>query len=710
MPQAVAAASAVATWYGTQAALTQALIQLAASAAFTAAAVAFEDRPSAVSTKQELARPNSLPPVRHAYGRYRLYGSPAYRVKGDFLYACMILNSRPSSGGGIAISMDKRPLDLIGDIYDFGGEGATATNDLFPNAVNIWIGLGDQTQPPQMILDEAPDLFFATDAWRGRTVGWFRLDCGGGQRRAKRWPRTPPEIEVEMDWSKVWDPRDPDQDVDDPDTWTWSNNQDLCTLDALMRNPIAQYRLDNIVLQTWIDAANIADEPVPLKAGGTEPRYRLAGVIDWSAVEIEQAIEPMILAGAGGVTRIGGRLAAIPGAYVEPEITITDVLDDDEMVVETLQPGDDMFSGVKATYVDPGRDWRSADAGVYRVPGAADADGGVERIKPVDLGMVTSATQGQRVAKILAMQGRRQRQISGTQPPAAFQAVAGGAVTLAYPAPYAALNGAYKVESINPGINPVGEAGGVALRCPAVLRATGSEDFAWTAATDEQDVFETVQFDGTRNDLAMPGVLTVVSGPDAALGEETFSSPRILVTFEPAGSRRVTAYEVQYGFTGGSWQDGGTIDAEIRDDDDQVYGYIYPVQVGASYDVRVRSTAPGDVSDWRTDFGTVASGPDIALPVPTGGHAVGIPVTGGGIEVTFRTPSSDDVLGVQIFVSAANNSSTATLLVSLSAGPLTTVSYDHTLSPGLTRYYWAKTRGPYGILSGFSAVASGNST
>ena len=67
MPQAIpAAVAAVQSAYAAYAALNvvaQIGIQLAASAALSAASVAFQDVPKTPALKRELGRPNSLPPV-----------------------------------------------------------------------------------------------------------------------------------------------------------------------------------------------------------------------------------------------------------------------------------------------------------------------------------------------------------------------------------------------------------------------------------------------------------------------------------------------------------------------------------------------------------------------------------------------------------------------------------------------------------------------
>lgn len=699
-------------WYAGLGAVGQAVVQLAAGTALTAAQMAFRKTPEAPAIKARLALPDGLPSYRSVYGRYRVEGAPFYRVRGGKLWAGWILNSRPSVGGPVSIWIDKRLVTLSGDPFDFAGDGAVATNPVWVRdelvdeyLVRFWIGLGGQTAPPDWITDAAPEFFLASDQLRGRTILWAEFRSGGERKRAKRWRNVPPRVHLEMDWSAVWDPRDVAQDPDDPETWAFSRNAALCTLDALRNNPVARYRLRHLHLPSWVDKADVDDELVPLRDGGTQARYPIGCIVDWSAGEVEQLIEPMVLASLGGLTRVGGRLAAIPGAWQAPEVTLSRALKGQDLVIDGHQPGNEMYSAVRATYVEPAQDWQEADAGAHVIPGAAAEDGGLAREKKVHLECCMDGVQAQRIGQALARIGRRQRRISGLFAPEAIQAVPGANVTLAWPEPYAALNRAYAVETMHPGLDVRGEQG-VALRCPMVIRATGPEDYAWSPATDQRDLAEGKDVPGFVPDLPMPGAITAVSGSTAALGSGGSAQPRIRFSFDPADSDRVTAYSVEYRISGASWQDGGSIDADVRDGSGDVFGFIHPVQVGQSYDLRVRSRAPGDVSDWRVYSGITALASDVTLDPPSNGSAIG---GAGMITVEFRTPNSDDVRGIQIWMNAVNNSSGATILGPsiIYAGPNQYAELEHTgLTGGATRYYWAKTVGPYGAVSAFSSGVS----
>lgn len=695
---AVAAASAAGAT-----GLTLALVQLAAGIAL---ALYQQDQArknaNQADLKRELARPDSLTPYRFIYGHVRAYGSPApWRVKGDILFGCLIFNSRPSHGN-FSLRIDQREMTLVGDPYDFAGEGAYGAERQFgARYLRVWIGRGDQTAPPAAILAEAPEIFRASDAWRGRTVLWVRLDCGDNDGRAERWPSVPPAIQMEGDWSLVWDPRDPGQKADDPDTWTFSRNRWLIVLDALRNNPIRKYPLRQLMMESIITAADVDDEPISLKAGGTEPRYRCDGLLTWDDSEIEEQIIPLVEAGAGGITRMGGRLGAIPGKWMGSDLRISDVLDDDGLMFEILKPGSDLATSVTVQYMSPDRGWELADAGAYDVPGAIAIDGGESTVKSLKLGFVTSPTQAQRMAKIVAMQQRAQRQLNCTLPPEAFRAVGGSVIDLAPPGDFAPLGGFYGVASIHPAMDIVGEQG-VALRCPVELIEASPSVFAWDPATDEQDVKEAESIVATRKDIPAPAVIATGTGSSYAASSGP-DRTRIKFWFAPVSSGRVASYEWQFRESGGSWQAGGTIGWDVRDRSDMVFGFLRPVEQGVSYDIRVRSRDGNSASVWTVRLATVALGPEITLDRPSQVSAV---AGDGRITLSARLPSSDDVIGLEIWGVRSSGSSFA-LVFTLGGAPSSAVSVDHTgLSANDTWLYKARTRGPYNSVSEFSATVS----
>lgn len=661
--------------------------------------------------KRDLSIPDSRPPYRFVYGHVRTYGSPApIRVKGRDLYICYIMNSRPSDGGNLRLFIDKREADLTGDLFDFDGSGALATAQDLEGGwgdqdAHFWLGLGDQTGPPAEILAAIPEYIQATDAWRGRTVLWCRLHAGGANGRTDRWPATPPNIELEMDWSKVWDPRDEAQDPDDETTWTYSANQALCVLDALRRNPIRRYADTQLHLSSFTEGADIADEEVERKYEETpEPRYETNGVLVWNGNELLDQITPMADAGAGQVVRIGSALGYAAGAYREPVYTITDLLEEGGIDLTRLQPGRDLPRAVKVQYIAPDRDWQEAELPLRLVEGAETLVGD-DGIKEVRVNFVTSVTQGQRIQKITALRAESQRRLRCTLPPSAIKLVAGANALGDLPAGFERLNHVWQVDSIDASVwtQDSFPDGGVAMRCKVSLREEKESHYAWDPEADEVEIV-TETFTAARPDLAPPGAITATTGSGAALNGE----PRIKFAFDPADGD-VDGYEWQYAVDDEPYIDGGILTGDELDGDDKVYSYIYPVQVGASYDIRVRSrSGPAGlrISEWVEAANVVATAPDVDLDPPYNGSA-----TGGSSQITvsFTSPNSSAFRGIEFWGSDTSDIADAALLPDGTIYGSQNLVFEYTetgLGTPQTRYYFARSTGIYGTTSDFAAVVS----
>jgi hypothetical protein len=519
---------------GTATAISTVIGSIGATLLYTAAANALmsASRPDQPTLKSQLSVPTEKPAYRYVYGHDLAIGSPApIRVRGEWMIGCWILNSRPSAFTNWTLYLDKREVALTGDPFDFtNGGGATGTTFPFIGAdgstevLRVWFGKGDQTTVPYKIRTDYPwasgddeELFKTTDVWEGRTIMWAMMLAGGDANRQERWPSTPPLVEVLADWSKVWDPRDVAQDEDDPDTWEYSNNHALVILDAARQNPVKPYLTDNLLMSSFEDAADIADESVALKAGGSEPRYTITGTVVWQAAEIEDQLMPLFIAGAARPIRVGGQLGIVPGAYMTPDYTLTELLGPGFTMVGT-QEGD-VPNRLRTSYTSPGRLFEDAELEPYAIPGALSDDGGVPLVQDLDLRFAGSPTQAQRVQKIEGAMLRRNRRLTGIAPPAAINLVAGANMTLALHAPFDAWDGVYRIESIQPAADLAGT-DGVALRCPFVAVRWNDSIYDWDEDTDEIEITNE-GFDGEISSIAKP-----------IDGTATGGAGQIVVTFD----------------------------------------------------------------------------------------------------------------------------------------------------------------------------------
>ncbi|WP_157982358.1 phage tail protein, partial [Oceanicella sp. SM1341] len=244
---------------------------------------------------------------------------------------------------------------------------------------------------------------------------------------------------------------------------------------------------------------------------GTERRYRVGGVVIFSDAEIEDQVEPLMLAGASGFTRVGGRLGFIPGTYRAPTQELS-VLIGDGFEFTRLKTGRELPTQVRATYTSAARGYETAELAPWDIPGAQAEDGGIPAVTDMRFDMVTSPTQAMRLRKIGGWRARRQKALTGVAPPSAFRMVAGATVTVALPAPFTALGGVYEVQGLHPAASLVGDDEGVALRCPVQLLELGPEPYTWDAEAEEEEIVEEA-FDATRTGIGLPGPLSATTGP-----------------------------------------------------------------------------------------------------------------------------------------------------------------------------------------------------
>lgn len=667
---------------------------------------------------RELSQPESLPQYRFVYGKCWAPGTPApVRVKGSKIYGCWILNSRESVGP-FTLYLDKRQVVATGNPYDFSNlEGARATNAPFGEEdvlVRYWIGRGGQTSPPQRILNEAPELFRPTDGWRGITVLWAIISFGSKEGSVERWPSAPPEVIVDGQWSKVWNPGVPSQLPNDPSTWSYSRNQSLIVLDALRNNPVRPYPLDHLWIETFSWAAAVANTPLPTKDGTNPPRFRCDGVLVFSPdVEVEDLVSPLMAAGASRWLRGRGQLGILPATYSDPVGEITEVMSDQDMVFERWRASDELYTEAYATYTSPKRAYETATTPVFKAPGAEAQDGTGPRPMSIDLDFVLDHRQAQYVSKIELMRTRMQRSMEFMAPPESLNYIAGATLTVNLPAPYNSRNTTYTIEEMSPALDPMGGEG-VSFRIPMKIRQTSQAVFSWNPATEEKDV-EEEELNPIIEPLPQVASISLVSGATVSVNSGNSSLPRVKFEFSPVDDDRVTGYEWQIRRKispggPGQWNAGGTIDSDVLNPGGNVEGFSGVLSQGLFIAIRVRALSTnGSVSKWSYSSEVTASVGSSLVSPPL---AISAEAVASGIRVTYRVPNENGFGSMEIYAANTNNVSNSSLLF----GPISAskneqvVRTEGSLSNGQTRYYWARSIDYRGIASSFSPVMSATYT
>jgi hypothetical protein len=156
----------------------------------------------------------------------------------------------------------------------------------------------------------------------------------------------------------------------------------------------------------WVATeAGICDEAIPLKAGGTEPRYTLDGYMatgaDPSSVR-SILVENM----AGRFTYSSGLMLARSGYWVPVSHTISEDDLTDAVAYDLLTAGDQRVTELTASWNDPAQLYVADDVDARSIPSDNIAQGSL------DLPFVKSRTRVQRIQKIRLLQGAAERGLS----------------------------------------------------------------------------------------------------------------------------------------------------------------------------------------------------------------------------------------------------------------------------------------------------------
>lgn len=274
-------------------------------------------------------------------------------------------------------------------------EGRDPDAQIFVSGIVVKRYLGTQTAADPDLVANSPDGWTANDKLTGIAYLYVRM-----RFNADWFPYGIPNISAEVTGkAQILDPRS--------NASAYSNNWALCILDYLK----AEYGLAasdaEIDLPSFIAAANLADEAVPLNQAGTQTqeRYTLDGSFQLDEAPID-VIERMLAPGGGALVYVAGKYRLYGGAYTAPAIALTpsDMASDFE--VTTKPPRRDLFNSVRGNFIDPDRFWQSSEFPPQKSDALIEEDG-EEIWREIDIPFVLDATRAQRIAKQLLLRARQ---------------------------------------------------------------------------------------------------------------------------------------------------------------------------------------------------------------------------------------------------------------------------------------------------------------
>ncbi|TCU25279.1 hypothetical protein [Rhizobium laguerreae] len=187
----------------------------------------------------------------------------------------------------------------------------------------------------------------------------------------KIYPNQMPQHSAVIDGALLFDPRNPEHDVDDPGSWEFSRNLALMRLWHLCHPVGGKLSYADMYLPDWINAADVCDQTVTNRAGSSEPRYHggLWFRADNNPVDvgriIDQAAELVVF------ERPDGLIGVHAGEYVEPDIRLTanDII---HVSHDTNQRRGSTVLAVRGRWTDPAARFNTVDAAIYGDPYIGD--------------------------------------------------------------------------------------------------------------------------------------------------------------------------------------------------------------------------------------------------------------------------------------------------------------------------------------------------
>lgn len=338
-------------------------------------------------------------------------------------------------------------------------------------------------------------------------------------------------------------------------------------------------RPDAVDADDLMAEADLADQDMPLAAGGTEKRFRLGG--SYLLSEPPQDVLRRMLDATGGRVRLrpNGKIGLRLGAWRAPRLTLTfDMLSGAAQDFEFGPDKLDRFNVLPGRYVDPGLDFMEVDAEAWRDEARIRADG-EELVGPArSLLMAPSHRQARQVLKILTARENPPRRLQLDLKPGALEAAYEDEVTVDMPE--IGVTGTFEVTAPTVRIER-GLLAGVSL----VLTEISAD--AFTLSLDDQGAQQVLPEPDEPSEVPVPVI--VAAAPAGVQTTQTGWIAGIGVAWNAPPSDALTPV-VRWSVAGADeW-----VDWPVGPDATQtvISGVL---EDGATYDVAVHFLTPGGV-------------------------------------------------------------------------------------------------------------------
>lgn len=278
-----------------------------------------------------------------------------------------------------------------GSRYLFGNRQYTGT--FTPNGIQYREYFGTPVQPADSYLMRDVPVWSAKHRLQGNAYLYFKL--GWDQNM---WAGGLPNLSVIVDGRKLFDPRN--------GVTAWSNNPALCIRDYLLAPWGLSCQPDEIDEASFIAAANLCDELVPVAGGGEQRRYVCNGVISLDEKPID-IMDKLLSSCAGALVYSQGRYRLYPAGLRTPTLSLTEAHLRGPVMVRPQPSRRERVNTVRGTYIEQANNWQANEFAAVTSAAYKAQDGGITYTHDLDLPFTANVHMAQRLARLQLERSRR---------------------------------------------------------------------------------------------------------------------------------------------------------------------------------------------------------------------------------------------------------------------------------------------------------------
>ena len=463
----------------------------------------FSDFANVSNNRRQMIKQPTFP-RRAVYGETRVSGLLAHveSTQNDkFLHLVICVASHEVEAIGTASGSNTTGIFINDEEITLDSNGNCTSPSKFANKIRIYFHLGSDNQAADTNLVSESSVWTDQHRLQGIAYMYARLEF---DRNA--FASGLPNISAKVKGRKVFDPRD--------SSTAFSTNPALCIRDYLTDTRFCLGASSTEINDTdFATAANVCDETVNLKAGGSESKYTFNGSVE-SGDSAKSNLEKMITSLGGIISYTNGQFTIKAAKYVSPSMTITEADLIGNLTVSTRKSKRDNFNSIKGIFAPTTTNFIPADYPTVTSSTFVNEDG--EQIfVNYDLPYTTSSSMAQRLAKIQLYQNRQQIVLQIGMNLKGFKLAIGDTVQFTN----AKLGMTNKIfEVVEWGLKTDSAEIGIAV----TLRETASSVYDWTESVDEASF--------QQDNTTLPDPFTI-EAPSLSVSDELQVSMKKLYLF-----------------------------------------------------------------------------------------------------------------------------------------------------------------------------------